>query len=612
MANLDRIYAFHVASSEYFEIVGNECSLRLKILTRLEPSQVFIRTEPDNEEQLIPMERYSNNDDWSFWQAKIAILPKQTNLYAFKFIVDGFQYWLDATGEVKNYPPERDIHFRFYPAYQPASWVFSQVFYQIFPDRFYDGEPSNNVKTNEYLYEGKPVVAKKWAELPDKNQGFREFYGGDLAGIRQKLDYLQELGVNSLYLNPIFVSASSHKYDTIDYFNIDPHFGTNEDFAALCKDLHAADMHIILDAVVNHTSERHYWFDRYGEYSEAGAYQTKDSKYREFYNFETDDPESYLGWAGVKTLPVLDYSSSKLQDMVYKEPDSILRQWLKPPYKIDGWRFDVIHMLGEGRGAKNNARYVREFRKAVREENPEAFILGEHFFEASKWLQGDQEDGAMNYFGFSFPVWAFFAATDHRNQAIKIDASDFSFLLARARARIPFINQLAQINLLGSHDTARFLTLLKKDIDLMKAAVTMLFTYIGVPSIYYGDEVGLEGEADPDCRRTFPWDRDNWNMDLFSHYQKLISLRKNSKALQKGGFIELYADGDIFGYARAYANETIITIVNRGKPQEINLPVWQLGLSQTSAKSFFSQREFAIKSEFISLKLNQGSELLIF
>lgn len=570
-----------------------------------------MRTEPDNEEQLSEMSIISRNNGWVIWQAEIPFVAEQSNPYAFKFMVDGLQYWLDATGEVNNYPPERDIHFRFFPGYKPVRWLWSQVFYQIFPDRFFDGNPANNVKTREYVYEGKEVVAKNWGDLPDKENGFREFYGGDLSGIRKKLPYLQDLGVNSLYLNPIFVSPSSHKYDTVDYFNIDPHFGSNEDFAELCNELHANEMHIILDAVVNHSSERCAWFDRYGEYEEKGAYQSQDSKYRGFYYFDTDDPESYHAWYGIKTLPVFDYSNADLQEIVYKADDSILKHWLKAPYRIDGWRFDVIHMLGEGKGAKNNAHYVREFRKAVRELNPEALVLGEHFYEASKWLQGDQEDAAMNYFGFSFPLWAFFAGIDHRGHRIRIDAKTFGFMLARARARLPFENQLSQMNLLNSHDTSRFITILDGDKTLLKAAIVMLFSYIGVPSIYYGDEIGLEGGNDPDCRRTFPWDESSWDLDLLEHYKRLISLRKSSLTLQRGGFVELLAEGDVYVFARALSKQSIITIINRSNSAKIKVPVWKLDINNRVIKSFFDAKEYAIKDGYLEYNCLKGSEILI-
>ena len=541
-------FAFHAATPDLFIVQDLQVLVRVKLPVDVALESAYIRSEPDNEEHLSPMQLVSKDTIWQIWEGVLKLdTSHEVTLYAFKFLSNQ-QYWLSEAG-VTHYFPERDTHYRYNLHYQAATWVWSQVFYQIFPERFCDGDASNNVKAGEYLYQGKPVVAKTWDELPERKQGPREFYGGDLEGIQQRLDYLQDLGVTALYLNPIFTSPSSHKYDTIDYDHVDPHFGGDEAFTKLCGELKQRNMRLILDAVVNHTSERHPWFDRYGEHETLGAYQSKESASRGFYIFESDDPESYVGWYNVKTLPVLDFSNPELQARVYKNKDSILRKWLRPPYSIDGWRFDVIHMLGEGPGAKNNHLYARAFRQTLREENSEAYMLGEHFFEASKWLQGDQEDGAMNYYGFTRPLREFLSGVDFRGHKINIDASDLDDLWQRARVKIPFVVQLSQFNLLGSHDVARVLTVLNGDTALLKIAITALFTYIGVPCVYYGDEIGLEGGEDPDCRRTFPWDERLWNHDLRQHYHWLIQLRKSEKVLQEGAFLMLYAKGDVYAYA---------------------------------------------------------------
>jgi alpha-glucosidase len=568
-------YAFHAPTPDLFTVEHGQVLVRVKVASGINLESAYIRSEPDNEEHLSPLQLISKDDVWQIWQGVLKLdTAHDVTLYTFKFLTSQTQYWLSEVG-ITHYFPERDTHYRYNPHYKPASWLWSQIFYQIFPERFADGDAGNNVKDGEYLYEGKPVVAKAWNELPERKQGPREFYGGDLQGVKQRLDYVQDLGVTALYLNPIFTSPSSHKYDTVDYDSVDPHFGGNEAFADLCKALRERGIRLILDAVINHTSERHPWFDRYGEY-EAGAYQSKESETRGFYIFQSDDPESYVGWYNVKTLPVLDFSNQELQGRIYQNKDSILRKWMQEPYKIDGWRFDVMHMLGEGHGAKNNHIYARAFKQALREENPQAYMLGEHFFEASRWLQGDQEDGAMNYYGFTRPLREFLSGKDFRDHPVLIDAQDLDAMLHRARVKIPFALQLSQFNLLGSHDVPRVFTVLH-DIALLKIAITALFTYIGVPCVYYGDEVGLEGAGDPDCRRTFPWDKNLWNQDIHQHYKELIALRKGSSILQEGAFLSLYAVGDIYAYARVLNGEAIITILNRGHKTQIELPVWKLG-----------------------------------
>ncbi|MDG2682931.1 alpha-amylase family glycosyl hydrolase, partial [Vibrio parahaemolyticus] len=269
----------------------------------------------------------------------------------------------------------------------------------------------------------------------------------------------------------------------------------------------------------------------------------------------------------------------EVREYIYQGEASVIKHWLKPPYSVDGWRFDVIHMLGEGEGAKNNAHYVKAFRQATKSVNPNAYVLGEHFFEATQWLQGEQEDGAMNYYGFSHPVRAFIAHQDITYDPIDIDGFEFKAWLDEARAKVPFANQLSQLNQLDSHDTARFLTLVNGDEKKMKIALALLMTYVGAPCIYYGSEVGLEGSFDPDNRRCFPW-----HLVQGSHwihlYQQWIEIRKQFKALQSGSMQWLYCDERAFAYARQLGEETIIVAVNIGLQEStIDLPLWQLGLN---------------------------------
>jgi alpha-glucosidase len=582
---------------------GGGATVSLRLPRALQPVSVYVRSEPNNEELLLQLEPTGVRGPWGGWCGPLRLNPADpVTRYAFKVVLDDRQLWVSEAGVTPHFP-ERDLHFRWNPHYVPARWVWSAVFYQIFPDRFFDGDPSNNVASGAYRYDGEPVVAKAWNELPTQGQGAREFYGGDLQGIEAKLPYLQDLGVTALYLNPIFTSPSSHKYDTTDYFQVDPHFGGNGAFASLCAALRARGMRVVLDAVVNHTSERHPWFDRYGEHPEGGAYGHPTAATRGFYTFVegVEIPEgegvvqaerdAYHGWLGVPTLPVLNFAHPVVQRRVYGDRDAILRVWLRPPYRIDGWRFDVAHMIGEGPGARHNAHYLRAFRRAVRDENPEAYVLGEHFFEATPWLQGDQEDGAMNYYGFTAPLRAFLTGRDHRGHPVCVGAADLGAMLARARAKLPFEHQLSQLNLLGSHDLPRLQTELGGDTALHKLAATALLTYIGVPCLYYGDEVGLQGGRDPDNRRPFPWDEAVWDQDLRAHYRRLIALRRGSRTLQEGGFAELYARGDVYAFARLLGDDLVVVALNRGPQARVALPLSALGCSRVRLRSLFDGAE---------------------
>lgn len=524
--------------------------------------RIYLRAEPDNEELLVLMKAIGQQAQFTVYEAEFPWDDANpSHLYVFKLVSDTEQGWFAADG-LHTYMPPRDVHFKVarLSEHQPPAWIYEQVFYQIFPDRFYKGDMRPSEQTNLLVND---IHQQAWGAPIDQSHTAQTFYGGDLLGIQKKLDYLnEELGVTALYLNPIFSAGSNHRYDTDDYFQVDARLGGNQAFADLVAGLRERGMKIILDAVVNHTSDHHPWFNRDGRHGSEGAFQDKNSPYRHWYNFSAE--HDYTSWKGHQHLPVLNMASPAVQIMVYQGEQSILRFWMRAPYAIDGWRFDVLHMLGEGTGARNNAHYVREFRRVMREENSQAFVLGEQFNEATRWLQGEQEDGAMNYYGFAHPVRAWLAHQDIVYDPIQIDSQDFDDWLTQTRARIPYTNQLAQLNLLDSHDTVRFLTLLRGNTERMKLAVVLLMTYPGMPCIYYGDEIGMEGGNDPDCRRCFNWDREHWNHSLFHAYQQLIRLRRLRAELQCGAMTTLVAQGNVFVFARYTAQQVTLVALNRG------------------------------------------------
>jgi alpha-glucosidase len=530
-----------------------------------EPLTAYLRADPDNEELLIPMQPATTTNGLLHFEAH---LPwdrgNSTTHYAFKVLHGRRQTWLAADGTHAHLPP-RELLFKVCREHTPPAWVAEQIVYQIFPDRFCQGDATLAVKTDEYVYGlGRMrVVQEPWGAPIDREVAATAFYGGDLVGIRHQLAYLQEeLGVTTLYLNPIFTSGSNHKYDTEDYENVDPHLGGNAALVELAGALRARGMRLVLDAVVNHTGANHPWFNRMGRHATVGAYQSADSPWRAWYMFTGE--HDYAGWKGHQSLPELDFANPEVCAAVYGDRDAILRRWLRPPYAIDGWRFDVIHMLGEGPGAHNNAHHVREFRRVVREENAEAYVLGEHFWEATRWLQGEQEDGAMNYYGFAHPVRAWLAERDVAGEPAQLSTPEFERWLTAARARVPYENQLAQLSLLDSHDTVRFLTAVDGDLLRMHLAVTLLFTYVGVPCVYYGDEIGLEGGADPDCRRCFDWDRARWNAPLHAHYRRLIAWRKQRSEWRHGAYQTLAVGEDALLFARYVEGSVTLVAVNRG------------------------------------------------
>lgn len=554
-------------------LLRGEHGCRVTLLTDTDAlDAVYLRALPDNEEYLLPMTSAGRAGRLFAW---VAEMPwddgNPAALYAFKVLHGDGQCWLAADGAHAHVPPE-GVHFRAVRELAPA-WVRDQVFYQVFPDRFARGDAGRN-RHGETVYGSRPQAAQQlaWGAPLDPQHAAHSFYGGDLEGLRQKLDYLQrEVGATAVYLNPVFTSGSNHRYDTEDYDNVDPALGGNVALERLSHEMHERGMRIVLDAVLNHTSTNHPWFNRWGRHEQLGAAQSAESPWRRWYAFNEAGHPMY--WKGHDSLPVLDFAVPELREAVYEGPDSIVRRWLRPPYRIDGWRLDVIHMLGEGPGARNNAHHVRGIRRAIKDERPDAYMLGEHMSEATRWLQGDQEDGSMNYYGFAQPVWAWLARQDVNGHAATLSTPGLDAWLSRARSAIGYDTALVQFNLLGSHDTPRFMTRLQGNAARARLGMTLLFAYPGVPCLYYGDEVGMEGGPDPDCRRCMDWSGASWQHGLLQHVQRLAALRRERAEWREGAYRTLALGDDWIAFARYTADAASIVVVNRGPACEVELPL---------------------------------------
>ena len=491
--------------------------------------------------------------------------------YCFRLTdVDGRCVWYGKNG-VQD-APEKAARWQL-TVYEPSpapDWFGRGVTYQIFPDRFrrVSMPDVSHMPGHRWLHRGwneQPVF------LPDEHGQItnRDFFGGSLQGITEKLDYLAGLGVTTLYLNPIFEAASNHRYDTGDYRAIDPLLGTEADFRALCTAAHQRGMRVILDGVFNHTGSNSRYFNAEGYYPEPGAAQSQNSEYYNWYSFHPW-PSDYDAWWGVKTLPAVNEAQPAYRDFIFGDQDSVVRHWLR--CGADGWRLDVVHMLGEAGGARNNMQHVAGITEAAKETQPEAYIVGEHFGDARQWLQADVEDAAMNYRGFTFPLWGFLANTDISYDPQQIDAQTCMAWMDNYRAGLSHQQQLRMFNQLDSHDTARFKTLLGRDIARLPLAVVWLFTWPGVPCIYYGDEVGLDGKNDPFCRKPFPWQVEKQDTALFALYQRMIALRKKSQALRHGGCQVLYAEDNVVVFVRVLNQQRVLVAINRGEACEVVLP----------------------------------------
>jgi alpha-glucosidase len=566
----------HDGSPRYVQFggrVGDTARLRLRIAADAPVSGVFVRTCPDGEQHFMPMRDLGVQGVCRWWEGELPIRMLRTN-YRFLLRADDGVYWYSAGGVTRYYPTDAN-DFVLLANYHAPTWVRDAVFYQIFPDRFADGDPGNNVRDGEYLYHGRPVVARHWHELPQRATGSIEFYGGDLQGIAQRLDYLTDLGVSALYLNPIFRAPSNHKYDVEDYTYIDPHLGGEAGLLTLRQALDERAMRLVLDIVPNHCGVTHPWF--------VAAQADRHAPTAEFFTFRRH-PDEYECWLGVKTLPKLNYRSVRLREVMYAGHDAIMRHWLRPPYRIDGWRIDVANMLGRLGPDNLGHKIGRGIRRAVKAEQPDAYLLGEHFFDGTPHLQGEELDATMNYQGFTFPVWRWLAGFEFNPQRPEADPRPIATETMAAqwtvfRAAIPWQIATQQFNLLGSHDTPRLRTIVGDDLARVRVAMTLLFTYPGVPCIYYGDEIGLAGGGDPDCRRTMPWDETQWDHDLRAFVRRLAHLRRSAPALRWGGFQQLYAQGETIVFQREAPEERLIVVARRGDDGLRAVPVRHGGLA---------------------------------
>ncbi|EKZ6370421.1 maltodextrin glucosidase [Klebsiella aerogenes] len=562
--------AWHLPVAPFIKEQQERLVITLWLSGETMPQRITLRAEEDNEELSLPMQRLrqSPHADVVAWRGEINLMNGQPRRrYSFKLLWADRQLWFTPQG-FQRFPPARLEQFAVDVPDSGPQWVPDQVFYQIFPDRFARSEAREAGQDEVYYHHaaGQDIVLKAWDEPLTGEAGGSTFYGGDLDGISEKLPYLKQLGVTALYLNPVLVAPSVHKYDTADYRRVDPQFGGDAALLRLRHNTQREGMRLILDGVFNHTGDSHPWFDRHQQASNGACHQP-DSPWREWFNFSPDGVAH--NWLGYASLPKLDYRSSSLVNEIYAGEDSVVRHWLKAPWSMDGWRLDVVHMLGEDGGARNNLRHIAGITQAAKREQPEAFVFGEHFGDARQWLQADAEDAAMNYRGFSFPLWGFLANTDISYDPQHIDAQTCMAWMDNYRAGLSHQQQLRMFNQLDSHDTARFKSLLGKDVARLPLAVVWLFCWPGVPCIYYGDEVGVDGNNDPFCRKPFPWDPALQDENLLALYKRMTTLRKGHQALRYGGCQVIYAEDNVVVFVRVYKQQRVLVAINRGHACEV-------------------------------------------
>ncbi|NSW51388.1 MAG: glycoside hydrolase family 13 protein [Anaerolineae bacterium] len=412
-------------------------------------------------------------------------------------------------------------------------WVQDAVFYQIFPDRFANGDPAND-----------PFNVKPWDALPT----IKGFHGGDLQGVIQNLDYLVDLGINAIYFNPIFQAASTHRYDTYDYLKIDPKLGTMKDFSAMVEALHARGIRIVIDGVFNHCGRGFFAFN---DIMENGT----DSPYINWFHvkqvpldaYSEGEAEHYLGWWGYKSLPKFNTDEPDVREYLLR----VARFWIDAG--ADGWRLDVPNEIDDD-------AFWADFRHVVKTANPEAYIVGEIWDGNPRWVGESHFDGLMNY-----PVRdAVFDVLSGEN-----NAKEFAGRVEKLLTMYPDEYVRSMLVLLGSHDTRRILRKFEGDKAKVKLAYLFPFAYPGAPCVYYGDEIGLDGGKDPDCRRTFPWNREAWDDDLRSWIKQLIQMRHDVPALRRGEMKQVFVSKSCYSFTRTYQGETVLVAFNFSGKQHL-------------------------------------------
>ena len=533
------------------------------------------------------MFKASSDAQFDYYEVKLQLDNEKISWY-FEIQAGAITCYYDFRGVVKR--PDEHYNFVLIPGFDTPDWAKGAVMYQIYVDRFCNGDPTNDVLTNEYHYIGaKSQHVEDWYRYPS-SMDVRDFYGGDLQGVLDKMDYLEQLGVEVIYFNPLFVSPSNHKYDSQDWETDNTHAdryilrttdsenleASDRLLSRVIEEAHKRGIRVILDGVFNHCGSFNKWLDRERIYEnkpgyEKGAYISEDSPYHDYFSFHDNNRfpynPTYDGWWGHDTLPKLNYEGSRqLEDYILQ----VARKWVSAPFHADGWRLDVAADLGHS--PEYNHRFWAKFRDTVKEANPHALIVAEHYGDPSSWLQGDQWDTVMNY------------------------ADSFVGAMAYHGANMAMPSWLTAMNELSNHDHSRFLTRTNRRVgrtnslgaeaanhDVKKAvlleAVVMQMTWPGAPTVYYGDEAGVCGFTDPDNRRTYPWGHED--KELLSFYKKMIAIHKKYRILRTGSLKFLWNDYQGLCYGRfSHIEQMIVVLNNRDEGREVTIKVWPAGITR--------------------------------
>jgi len=563
------LFAHHDGSELYLSTdsprIKDEVSFRIRVSNDVKLDQAMIRIYHDGEPRIFEMHSVDCDDAQTWWEVSVPILNPST-FYRFLLVKDANYQWLNAAG---LFPYEVTSTFDFKLIASPSfpQWINRSVFYQIFPDRFARSKKRKSFPGN--------FVPRDWDDLPrgkDPTTGV-EYFGGDIDGVRQHLDHIMELGANGIYFTPFFPANSTHRYDASSFDEVDPLLGGDKALIALKKRADKFGIAVMGDLTTNHCGQLHPWL--------AKAKRNRDSVERGFFYWDKTIPHGYVGWWGLASLPKFNFSSDALKRKLYAGKNSIVKKWLRAPYSLSGWRIDVGNMTGRYLTDDFNAEVIAGIREAMDKTNPNAWLVAENADHFPADLNGLGWHGTMNYNGFMRPVWGWlnkdpqvqYGFFGQPTDLPKVTGSQLVAAMSNFNAGIPWRNLVASMLLLDSHDTARFRNVVGKQAARHIAGMGLLLTYPGVPSIFAGDEIGLEGQWGEDARRTMPWKHaEKWDRDFFNEVKKLVRIRMENDALAYGGLRFVHVTDDVVAYLREAHSETVLVVISRDSTEiEIDL-----------------------------------------
>ena len=545
-----------------------DSTVGVRVRTRAEDvAAVWLRTTYDAE-PVFHEARPTRDGDTTWWHADLLVHSPVTHYRFLLVLADGSQQWLTAAGLVDHDGPDT-FDFRVSTHAPAPAWGREAVVYQVFPDRFARSTEADDRPTPAW------AVPAGWDdEVVFEGSDPRtplQFFGGDLDGVTEHLDHVQATGATVLYTTPVFPGESNHRYNASTFDRVDDLLGGNAAYARLSDALHDRGMRLLGDLTSNHTGDTHEWFQQ--------AQADPESPTRSWYCFGDDG--SYETWMGHHTLPKLDHTSAEMRAAMVEGPDSVVARWMRKPIGLDGWRIDVANMTGRLGPVDVNHDVARAVRRTAEAERPDAWVIGEHNHDASSDLDGDGWHGTMNYSGFSWPVWSWLRDPDSPARA-------FGRPVPVARRGGPLVQRtlrewLARYgwratcqswNILGSHDSARIRTVTGSAV-LHRVAAGLQFTLPGVPMLFAGDEIGLEGVLGEDSRRPMPWHRrELWDEQTLATYAALAAARADHPALVHGGLRWAHVDEDCLAFLREHPDGDVLVVARRasGEPLDLDLP----------------------------------------